>query len=52
MRPGLRLYLIKPGWMNIEVSNSKNPMTMQSLTLHQIVTANTDCVIILIKTLT
>lgn len=50
MRPGLRLYLIKPGWMKIEVSKSKNPMTVQSLTLHQIVTP--DAVIMLNKTLT
>ena len=46
MRPGLRLYLIKPGLTKIEVSKSNN------LTLHQIVSPNADFVIILNKTLT
>ena len=35
MRSGLKVFLTKPGWMKVEVSKCKNPMTMSSLTLHQ-----------------
>ena len=35
MRPELKLYLIKPGWMKVEVSKCKNLMNISSLTLHQ-----------------
>lgn len=34
MRLGLRLYLIKPGLIKIEVSKDSHLMNMQSLTLH------------------
>ena len=50
MRPGVKALpdetwigrtLSYKAWMKIKVSTSKNSMTMQSLTLHQIVTPST-----------
>ena len=40
---------ILSGWTKIGVNKSKNPMTMQSLALHQIVPPNADFFIIYTK---